>query len=354
MAALAAVVVLAAAACTDRGTTDGAGPSATTTTTALTKPTVTTIARVDAFNGSFADIFGDRLTWTTGPSRQVHDRVMVHDLRTAKTSVAVAAAKKGTALEFSRGSRDTLVFTEQDYGPNPDTDADVPWRVFALDLVTGKRQLLDQGVTTAQFAPTIVIGWPWVAWVRSTAAHDRHDIVVQDLRDGSRTTVVQQQDVTSTEIVGNAVVYAASSAAGQDLYAIDLPAGEPRRLTTSGQISRAGKVGGSLIAYEEPTNGDPQRLAVVPVSGGPSVELRNTQTAGNIVAGDGFAAWYSKLGRGVEVSRIGRHAPSTTAFAKPPSISIRLSADGKRVAWGEMTGAEGDIDTMVIVVAEVT
>jgi hypothetical protein len=351
---LAAVVLVATAACGKSDNSEVKRNGTTTTTATLAAPKVNVIARIEANGASFVDIFGDRLTWTTGPAGELHDQVIVHDLRTGKSSVA-ASAKQGTAIEWSRGSGDTLVFTEQDYGGDPETTAPIPWRVFKLDLASGKRELVDEG-KGAEFVPTVVIDSPWMAWLRPGAAAGRFDVVAQDLRSGQRSTVVTNVDATTPQIVDGRLVYAASSSPStQDVFAVNLPSGKPRKLTTSGQVYRVGKSSGEVVAYEEPLNTDPQRVLVVPLKGGTPTVVHNRPNGGNIVTGDRFVAWFSQT-RAIEVSGIGRQAPLSTASSKDSSVSIpiRISADGNRLAWGERPPGTDDLHTSWIVVAEVT
>lgn len=322
-----------------------------------TAPTIKTLARIDAYDVRFVDIFGDYVTWTSGDSKgQQHNRAMLHDLRTGKTTIAARTTKANSAIEWSRGSRETLVFTEQDYGADRESDPAAAWRIMALDLASGKRDVLDrdQDPSEREFNPIVEIDWPWVAWGRPTKAENRYDLVVFNLESSQRTTMLRETDFADLHVVDTTVVYTAPSAAGRDLFAIDLPAtgAAPRRLTTSGQVQRVGKAGGELVGYEEPLNTDPQRLLVVPVKGGTPIAIRNAVTGGNVVTGNGFAAWYGQLGS-VEVSAIAPSAEAVTVLAKNASVPTRLSADRTRLVWGEMTKGDADIFATAIVVAEV-
>lgn len=340
---MAAAALVVAAACADSRDGSAAPVSTTTTTTAaLAAPKVSIIAEIDAPDSSFVDVFGDHLTWTQGPARQntYHDRLMVHDLRTGKTTNPVKA-KKGTAIEWSRGSGDTIVYTEQDYGDDPETAGPIAWRYFKLDLTTGKTELLDHGVE-ADFLPTIVIDEPWIAWQRPT------DVVAQDLRTGQRTTFLTNAQVGNPQVVDNTFVYVGRSSSpseplAQDVFAIDLPGGKPRKLTTSGLVYRVGKSSGQIVAYEEPLKTDPQRVLTVPLEGGKPTEITGEPNSGNIVTGDNFVAWW-ELNGPVRVAFVGHHPPSTVAkVGHNAEVPVRISADGKRLAWGEQTGEGPDM-----------
>ena len=355
--ALAAVALLATAACSSDESSGDEARTAPTTTTTRRPPTVKTIARIDAQDVSFIDLFGERVTWTSAATLgQLHDRAMVHDLRTGKTTIA-AKADRNTAIEWSRGSRDTLVFTEQGYeGTGAESTPTGSWRVVMLDLVSGKRQVLDQsrGASDQMENATVEIDWPWVVWIRPSTSAEHFDLVALNVETGKRATAAANVDVSSLHVVDNAAVYVATSAQGSDLFAVDLPDGAARQLTTSGQVSRAGKAGGDQIGYEEPLSGDPTRLLVVPVKGGRPIEVRGERTAGNIVTGAGFAMWFSGTGTAVELSAIAEHAPAATVLPKSYSVAARLSADGNRAAWGERTGDINDIWSATLYVAEVT
>lgn len=356
---MAAVALVTTAACSNGDSVgDDQQTTSTTTSTVVSRaPTIKEVARIDAMDVSYIDLFGGRVTWTTAAKyRERHDQAMVHDLRTGKTTVAARASRRGTAIEWSRGSRDTLVFTEQDNeGTDIESGATGHWRVVMLDLASGKREVLDQdrGADDQLENPTVEIDWPWVAWIRPSKTPERLDVIARNLETGESSTAAAAVDVSNLHVVDDNVVYIAGSAAGRDLFAVELPNGKPKPLTTSGQVSRAGKAGGNQIGYEEPLEEDPTRLLVVPVSGGRPIELRNQRTAGsNIVTGDGFALWFSGEGTATEVSTIGRQAPSITV-AKNRSVGARLSADGRRAAWGDLPDRQADPSHTVIVVAEV-
>jgi hypothetical protein len=256
------------------------------------------------------------------------------------TTIIARASSADSEIDWVRGSRSTVVYTELGQTPS-DEDPLVPWAVYAVDLGTGRKRRIaaSKGPNDEIIQPFPSIEWPWVVDVAppSKPSSETADIVAYDLRDGARSALVASRNPASVTIDHGLVFYDDTSGMGaRDLFVVPVDgSSKPRRLTSSGRVALAIAANGA-VTWQEPPQGDPDSLWYMLITR-PDSPIRFAQEGSNAFPGQGVVLWYM---RGELVAADPHNAQERAVLDSPnqssgsiPSIPAKWSAFGDRVVW---------------------
>lgn len=300
---------------------------------------------------SWVDVSGQRVTWTSpsapgGP----HNEVYVYDLSTRTARVVAGPAHAGGETDWSRISGDLVVYTDQAVPLSEENDRS-PWRIVLLDLRSGRQRVIDKdrGGTEEQFRPSVAVAAPWVAWAHPTPVPDRYDLFVLNADTNEKRTILSDADMFHLQLSSTNLTFSVATDAGRDLWAVELVGAEqrPRQLTTSSRVAMAGRRPADTAVYSEVSDAGRSAVFVIPIAGGPPVELARDQTGGaNPVATPTFAAWYGRTGS-IEVGALAGGGRVSITPKLGAYVPTRIGADGDLLVWGEHTtdkfGREADV-----------
>ena len=370
-AALALTAALACA-CQSPGTTV-AQPRVTGTTHASTSPGGSGHVRAERQVAlppgrvGHVTLAGERVLIAVGTGSHSPDRVLVAEPGTRRTRELARTAWRGGLMDWVEATGDTVVFTDQDREQS-DAERDTRWRMYALDLATGRRRVLaSSGNRATAWVPLPRAMESQVVWAQPGTAPGRFtEFVWAPGQAAPRAVLRDAQLQPGTEsVTAHQLVYvgppASARGAGGDIYALDLTAGSrPRPLTTTGLVMRSWARGGHVVwenhigPAEDPAVehlDDPYSHWAAPLAQpGSARRLQHGYSSGNVVVGDTFAAWLEQDGR-IGLAALDGSWHTTIDAEVGASVPARLAADGPRLAYGTtVTGADGVERTTVTVV----
>jgi hypothetical protein len=294
------------------------------------------------------------VAWAGGDSEASNpNRIALYDLDTRITRVIARSSWNTGEIDWVRGSRGTIVYTELARIPS-DEDPNVPWRVFAVDISTGRKRQIAASKRPSDeiLQPFPSIEWPWIVDISppSKPSTETADIVSYDLRDGRRLVLVPSGHPGSVTIDHGLVFYGEITGGQQDLFVVPVDgSGKPRRLTTSGRVALPKAANGG-VTWQEPPQGDPDSLWYMPTNplGSP---IQFAQGGSNAFPGQGFVLWYTVDGRLVASDPLDAREP--TVLDSPdqttgsiPSLPAKWWTFGDRAAW--VSDIIGDLPTATI------
>lgn len=286
---------------------------------------------------------------------QPTDQLASVNLRTREQAVIARSRWKSGYISGVAVSGATVVWVDQDRVASS-LDLRAKWRMIALDLDTGQRRLLSSSRGEKQiWQPTPHADARRVVWSEQVRA-DRPAINGSDRltgftlyswKTGSARPIVLVRRVRmaagSERPAGRTTAYVSISSGYDNGYQESnvetlRPDGSRTRLSNSGRVSWVAANRTSAVWAE---NRDPKRAEfadpfthwVRPVDGdAPAVRIQRGYSAGNVVAGSAFAAWWPLSANAIKLSALDGGA-TAVIHDRPMFVPARLAASGDLLAY---------------------
>jgi hypothetical protein len=239
--------------------------------------------------------------------------VSVYDLRTGQQKKVAELRSEWRAqgtIEDVRIDRETLIYKER-AKRNATYEKGTPWAIRAVDLVTGKKQIVAESTNSleARIVSSYAVDWPWVVvggefpkdekQKTRRDAQDLRNLIVYDLRSGTKCILIPDAQTEFFDINKGYVFYENYSENEttwySDLSIVPVDGSVPPTQITHGRKAVWMQAGNGAVTWEEqleatgPTDEKKYSPWIQVLSNEHPIRLDEEGTG--VRSGDGFAVW---------------------------------------------------------------
>ncbi len=308
-------------------------------------------------------VSGDTVVFAHPESGDLPSAVGVVDMGDPTTATTVARSQwPGGLIDWVEVQGDTVVYLDQDRIVGTDALAS-QWRLWALDLGQGTRSLLaSSGASERPWVPVPNAGpdgFVWVEWLSDSKPEQGQRIRWWQPGWGAPRTLTEGVFVDEATLTATDGMWVYSARSGgivdgmsaHDVFVRPLAGGKARQLTDTGVVTTFDLSDDQLVWAQRAVPGETKQkysdpyshwALTLPDPTDPAKDDRAEPfrfqvgfSASNVVAGQGFAAWWPRSTRTVALARTTGDGAVEPVNLGDLSVSIpaRLDADGTRLVF---------------------